>query len=102
MEITNVLKQAIISEKSLQAASEGFYTFKVDRRATKSQIKKAVEDQFNVEVVVVRTLRSKGKKRRVGRKRIEIKIPGLKKALVKLEKGQKIDIFEVQESQKKG
>lgn len=97
METTKTLRRPIITEKSLQAATQGFYTFEVDKKATKHQIKKAVEEQFKVKVISVRTLNYKGKKRRVGKKRLEVEMPGFKKALIKLKEGQKIDIFETQE-----
>lgn len=100
MEITNVLKKGIISEKSLREAGKGFYTFTVVKKANKAQIKKAIEDQFKVNVTSIKTLNFKGKVKRAGRRRKEVRMPGFKKALVKLKKGQKIDIFEVQEKEK--
>ena len=102
MKIADILKRPIITEKSFQETAKGFYTFEVDRKATKSQIKQAVEDCFKVEVVSVKTLNYKGKKRRFGKKRVKVQVSGFKKALVKLKKGQKIEIFEVQETEKKG
>ena len=95
-----MVKRPIITEKSLQEAAKGFYTFEVDKKARKGQIKKAIEEQFNVQVKKVRTLSCKGKKRRFGRRRIEVRMPAFKKALVKLKEGQKIDIFEVREEKK--
>lgn len=100
MKISDVLKHPIITEKSLGLSAQGYYTFAVERKATKNQIKKAVEEQFKVKVILVRTLNYKGKKRRVGKARIEFETPAFKKALVKLKKGQKIDIFEAQEKEK--
>lgn len=100
MRKTDILKKPIITEKSLLATGQGFYTFEVDRRATKHQIKKAVEDHFKVDVVSVRTLNYKGKQKRFGKARRKIQTSGFKKALVKLKPGQKLDIFEVQEGGK--
>lgn len=102
MKISDVLKKPMITEKSFQEAAKGFYTFIVDKRATKHQIKKAIADHFKVAVVSVKTLNYQGKKRRFGKQRIETQLPAFKKALVKLRGGQKIDIFEVQEGIKKG
>ena len=102
MKITDVLKRPIITEKSFQQAAKGFYAFEVDKKANKNQVKKAVEDQFQVNVISVRTLNYKGKKRRFGRSRKEIETSSFKKALVELKKDQKIDIFETQEEEKKG
>lgn len=102
MKTADVLKRPIITEKSFREAAKGFYTFEVDKRANKNQVKQAVEEQFKVQVVSVRTLNYKGKKRRFGKRRIETQTSAFKKALVKLKEGQKIDIFEVQETEKKG
>ena len=69
---------------------EGKYLFKVDPKATKDQIKNAVEKIFNVKVDRVQTINSKPKKKRVGR------YAGMsnkyKKAIVKLAEGQTIDL----------
>ena len=102
MKIADVLKRPIITEKSFQETTKGFYTFEVDRRVTKSQIKKAVEEHFKVQVVSVKTLNYKGKKRRFGKKRLEVQTSAFKKALVKLKEGQRIEIFDTQETEKKG
>ncbi len=69
------------------------YTFVVDRNATKIEIKKAIEDIFNVKVLAVNTMNFKGKKRRLGRYPEGIR-PGFKKAIVKLTEDSKaIDIL---------
>ena len=91
MRVVNVLRRPIITEKSFQEAAKGFYTFEVDRKANKNQIREAVEKQFKVEVVLVRTLNYKGKKRKFGKKRMEVQTSAFKKALVELKEGQKID-----------
>lgn len=102
MKTVDIIKRPIITEKSLQEAAKGFYTFEVDRRAAKHQIKKAIADHFKVAVVSVKTLNYQGKKRRFGKKRIETQLPAFKRALVKLKDGQKIEIFEVSERSEKG
>lgn len=102
MKTVDILKRPIITEKSFQGAAKGFYTFEVKRGSTKHQVKRAVEGHFNVQVVSVKTLNYKGKKRRFGRRRLEVQMPAYKKALVKLKEGQKIDIFEAQETERKG
>lgn len=76
-------------------ASSGWYTFAVNLKATKGEIKKAVESQFKVNVLGVKTLIMKGKSKRVGRFRREVKQSFWKKTLVKLAPEQKIDLFEV-------
>ena len=85
-----ILKAPVITEKSQIAKSEGKYTFKVSPKATKTEIKEAIEKIFNVKVKAIRTLNVKPKKRRVGR------YTGLttryKKAIVSLAEGQTIDL----------
>ena len=85
-----ILKAPVITEKSQIAKSEGKYTFKVDSKANKIEIKEAIEKIFNVKVTAIRTINVKPKKRRVGR------YTGLttryKKAIVSLAEGQTIDL----------
>ena len=85
-----IIKAPVITEKSQAAQAEGKYTFKVDPKATKLEIKAAVEKIFNVKVTDVRTMNVKPKKRRVCR------YTGLtnrtKKAIVTLAEGQTIDL----------
>jgi large subunit ribosomal protein L23 len=85
-----IIKAPVITEKSQAAQLEGKYTFKVDPRANKTEIKLAIEKIFNVKVESIRTLNVKPKKRRVGR------YTGLtnrtKKAIVTLKEGQTIDL----------
>ena len=85
-----IIKAPVITEKSEIARSNGTYTFKVDPRAKKPEIKEAIEKIFNVKVTSLRTLNVKPKKRRVGR------YTGLtnrtKKAIVTLAEGQTIDL----------
>jgi len=57
----------VISEKSYSGVHEKRYSFFVDLRATKSQIKKAVEDIFNVKVLNISTSNIKSKPKRLGR-----------------------------------
>ena len=67
-------------------------TLKVDRRANKVEIKKAVERMFKTKVMDVKTLNMKGKKRRVGRN--IGKRPDWKKAIVRLAPGENVEFFE--------
>lgn len=67
------------------------YTFEVDMRANKVQIKEAVEQIFKVEVEKVNTLKVKGKLRRMGRH--EGYTSDWKKAIVTLKPGQSIEVF---------
>lgn len=95
MDQGRVLIKPIITEKSMQDANSGWYTFAVVKEANKEVIKKAVEDQFKVDVLGVRTLIMKGKSKRVGRRRQAVKTSSWKKAKVLLGPEQKIDLFEV-------
>lgn len=86
-----VLKQPVFSEKSqLLGDSLGVQVFKVDRNATKREIKKAVELMFEgVEVTKVNTLNVKGKTKRFGR--TVGRRQDYKKAYVTLKTGQDVD-----------
>lgn len=90
-----ILKRPVITEKALTLARSGFFTFAVDRQASKKMIAKAVKDEFGVDVISVATMLVKGKSRRVGRTRREVATQQLKKAIVKLKKDQKIALFDV-------
>jgi large subunit ribosomal protein L23 len=85
--------EPVITEKSTLLTKERKYTFRVDKGATKSEIRNAVNKTFGVTVLGVRTVKEKGevKKGLSGRKRV-VK-PG-KKAIVTLPEKQKIDVFE--------
>ena len=90
----DVIIAPLISEKSMNDAGFGKFTFKVSKKADKKQIKKEVEDKFKVDVLSIATLIVKGKKRRFGAKRTEATLSSWKKAIVKLKAGQKIDVFD--------
>lgn len=89
-----ILIKPLITEKSMQNIADGWYTFIVDKTATKGEIAQAVASQFPVQVNQVRTITVKGKTRRSLRKRnLTTRTSDYKKALVRLKKGEKIDIF---------
>ena len=86
-----IIKAPVITEKSTRLSQEeNKYVFKVDSKATKDQIKEAIETIFKVKVVDVTTINAKTKKKRVGR------YTGMtnryKKAIVKLADGQSIEL----------
>jgi large subunit ribosomal protein L23 len=88
-----VIKEPIITEKTTsKMESENKYSFRVDSRAGKSEIKKAVEQMFNVRVIKVNTKTRKSKPRRL-RLRHEGKTSSWKEAVVTLQKGQSIEIL---------
>ena len=86
----DILIAPVVSEKSYGLLDEGKYTFVVDPRANKTEIKIAVERVFGVKVASVNTLNRKGKTRRtkfgLGRRK------NTKRAIVTLKEGS-IDIF---------
>lgn len=89
-----ILKKPVITERSLADAQKGIFTFEVDKKVNKYQIKEAIEKSFKVHVVKVKSANFKGKKRLAGRKRMPVYDPDRKKAWVYLAKGEKIDLFE--------
>lgn len=95
MTISFIIKRPIITEKSLSDVQNGVFTFEVDKKATKIQVKKSIEEMFNVHVQAVRTVRRKGKKRLIGKRRQIIYGADIKIARVKLASDEKIDLFEV-------
>lgn len=97
MENISLIKRPIITEKSLQDAQRSVFTFEVDMRANKREIKDSIEKIFNVHVERVTSVKVKGKKRKAGRKRLVVYQPDIKKARIKLAKGEKIDLFEIGE-----
>ena len=93
MDIYRVIKVPHITEKgTLQKELHNQISFKVDRRANKVEIRRAVETLFKTKVVDVKTMNMKGKGRRVGRNLG--KRPDWKKAVVKLAPGENIEFFE--------
>jgi large subunit ribosomal protein L23 len=89
-QLAGVLEAPIISEKSTNAAERNrHFVFKVQKQATKKQVKNAVEIMFAVEVDSVQVLNVKGKKKRVGRSLGQRS--DWKKAYVKLKSGYDIE-----------
>lgn len=88
------VRYPIITEKSTILREEnGVYCFRADLRANKVEIARAIEQLFDVKVADVRTMRVKGKTRRMGR--FEGRRPDWKKAWVRLTADSKdIDFFE--------
>ena len=82
----------IITEKSTEQQENGKYSFKVNKRANKKEIMKAVKDTFSVEPVSCNIMNIRGKK-----KRVRYKLgytSSWKKAIVTLKEGDKIEVFE--------
>ena len=93
-EPTSVLRRPVISEKSYALMNRNVYVFVVDRRATKIEVRHAVEQAFGVRVDKVNTLNRKGKATRNRRTNKTGQRPDTKRAFVTLHSGDKIDLFE--------
>ena len=88
-----VIRRPLVTEKSnIGREEENLATFAVDPRANKHEIRQAVEQLFQVQVLDVRTMRQPRKRRRIGR-HIGTR-PEWKKAIVRLAEGQSIEFFE--------
>lgn len=84
--LKDILTVPLLSEKSLEGrASANQYVFKVSTATNKSEIKKAVEERFQVKVVSVNTLNSQGKLKQT--RGIMGRRPAWKKAVVRLQSG---------------
>jgi large subunit ribosomal protein L23 len=86
-----ILASPHVTEKATDSANGGHYAFKVLPSAAKSEIGKAVEDLYGVEVVAVKIVNVPPKRKRMGKRQGWKK--GYKKAVVRLKKGQKIEIL---------
>ncbi len=86
----DIIIAPVVTEKSATNAGNGVYTFKVAKTASKTQIKKTIEEQFGVHVVKINTLNTKSKNRRVGKYTGKTKT--YKKAIVSLQDGETIEI----------
>jgi large subunit ribosomal protein L23 len=90
--VNEILIKPLITEKNTMLGAQGKYTFKIDRRANKTQVKEAVEAIFKVEVTAVNTISVPPKSRRVGR--TIGKTQAWTKAVVTVRAGQRIELFE--------
>lgn len=88
----DIIIKPVVTEKSMNLLADDKYTFIVDKKANKTEIKNAIENIFDVKVAKVYTMNVKGKPKRLGR--FEGKRPDRKKAIVTLKPGQKIRLFE--------
>ncbi len=90
----DVILRPVVSEKSYGLLEEGVYTFVVAPKATKSEIRDAVETIFDVSVLKVNTLNRKGKRKRERRSNRWVRTSDQKRARVTLAEGDSIDLFE--------
>ncbi len=92
MDLYEVLRRPLITEKSTVLQAEGKYAFEVAKSAAKPQIKQAVEKAFSVKVSSVNVIMMPGKSRRLGRRMMPAQ--PWKKAIVTLKPGDSIEFFE--------
>ena len=90
MDARDIIKRPVVTERSADLMSEDKYTFDVDVRANKTQVKRAIEEIFDVKVEKVNIMNVKTKKKRMGR--YEGYTNRRRKAIVKLKEGS-IEIF---------
>jgi large subunit ribosomal protein L23 len=89
----DIIIKPIITERSMDDMAENKYTFAVDKKANKSEVKKAIESVFGVKVEKVNTMNMLGKVKRQGVN--SGRRPSWKKAIVKLtDDSKKIEFFE--------
>ena len=92
MESTTIIRKPLVSEKSTyESSAYNRYSFEVDRRATKPDIKRAVEDLYGVRVVSVATQNRKGQLRR--NKFGHWRSKSMKRAVVKIHPDDRIELF---------
>lgn len=88
----DVILRPVISEKTYGLLDEGKYTFVVDPRSNKTEIRQAIESIFDVRVTNVNTMNRAGKRKRRGL--IVGKRPDTKRAIVTLAPGDEIELFD--------
>ena len=89
----DIIKKPLLTEKSYAGIQDKKYTFVVDKKANKTEIKKAVEEIFGVQVEKVNTANVRGKMKRMGKN--QGLTPSYKKAIVQLKKDSKsIEFFD--------
>ena len=92
MDSNTIIIKPLVTEKSThQQATRNAYAFQVNQGANKHQIKDAIEKQYNVKVVDVRTMNRKGKPRRAKYKMTTT--AAWKKAVVELDENSRIELF---------
>jgi large subunit ribosomal protein L23 len=97
MQSRDVILNPVLSEKAVAKGQVGHYMFVVDARASKPEIKKAIEQHYHVEVGVVRTTQFRSHPRRQTRRRVENPGSLKKKAYITLKPGHSLKLFEVGE-----
>ncbi len=92
MNLFEILRKPLVTEKSTKLSERNKYVFEVDKRSNKDQVRLAVEKCFKVSVVSVNMIKVPGETKRTGRRAVSH--PAWKKAIVTLKEGDKIQYFE--------
>ncbi|MDP3879666.1 MAG: 50S ribosomal protein L23 [Dehalococcoidales bacterium] len=92
MQLHQILRRPLITEKYTALQAYGKYAFEVAAGANKPQIKQAVEKAFKVKVTSVNVMTMPGSRRRLGMRQLPAR--PWKKAVVTLQPGDKIELFE--------
>ena len=92
MQILQVLVRPVVTEQSTLLQEKGKYVFEVLPSANKVMVRQAVQQAFNVNVVSVNIVKNRGKVKRYGARRVTTR--DIKKAIVTLKPGDRIQIFE--------
>jgi len=102
MNLSTIIKQPLLTEKTLQQAKElSFFTVIVDASANKNQIRQALKQFFSLDCLDLKTSRLKGRSRRSPKSRSRIFQTPIKKAIFKLKKGQVFPGYELPKEKKK-
>lgn len=92
MQLFDVLRRPLVTEKNTLLQNQDKYCFEISKEANKLMVKQAVEKAFKVSVTAVNIIMVRGKEKKVGRKAVVGS--SWKKAVVTLKPGDKIQIFE--------
>ena len=92
MDADFIIKRVLLTEKGAKLAEQNRYFVEVDRAATKPEIRKAVETQFGVHVLAVRTVNMKGGLRTIRGTRRQVTESTWKRAIVEVKPGERIEI----------
>lgn len=100
MDISHIIIAPVITEKAYSAQEKAKYTFKVNKNATKAQVKKAFEFYYGIAPESINIINTQGKVRTVGRGREIQKRKSEKRAIISLPKGKSIDFTKLAKPKK--
>lgn len=90
----HIIIRPLVNEKSMLLSKSGFYTFEIGRDIGKKIVETVIREQFKVDVVSVKTINVKGKRKQQRSRKGVFSTQGYRKAIVQVKKGQKIVLFE--------